>query len=147
MAAQYSMIDVHHILHFYLLSNGYSSLLSCINYCCVTNHPKIYWFETWTSYCFSSAYGFAIWFYWDRRAHSSLWSSVDQLGAYWSRKISAGTTQPSFFLLSGHHVSFTFLMVLDRNIMWYLLASLFCSPSWREYIWSLNLKFSVCLRV
>lgn len=40
MAAQYSMIDIHNILRFYLPSNGYSSLLSCINYCCVTNYPK-----------------------------------------------------------------------------------------------------------
>lgn len=49
--------------------------------------------------------------------HTLLWSSVDQQGAYWSRKTSSSTAQPSSCLLSGHHISFSFDVGQEHHVI------------------------------
>lgn len=99
--AQYSVIDIHHILHFYLPSNRDPSVISSISCYCVTDHPKIFWLETRAGYCFSWACGLAVWLYWDALGLLPyLWPSVDQLGVRWSRRtLARQLSSPLFFLV------------------------------------------------
>lgn len=120
-AAQYSMIDMYNIVHFCLPNNGYSSHLSCFNYCCGTNRPKIYWLKTRTSYCFSWAYGLAIWFYWDRLG-------ILSCGLLWISRELSGLGRPQLAQLSPPPVFF--LVIIFPLLFFWCGTGTSCDTNW-----------------